>query len=125
MYIDLKIEKILETETNIIPAANFRRLKTTSVGSLKIYQEAIIKEVTKKQYVKKVEELQAIIKDKTENEKMIRIRINELDEQITTSLISAEKKCAKIHMLCRHDWSPQLKFALIKLRHAKRHLKKL
>ena len=58
MYIDLKIEKILETETNIIPAANFRRLKTTSVGSLKIYQEAIIKEVTKKQYVKKVEELQ-------------------------------------------------------------------
>jgi len=124
IYIDLKIEKILETETNIIPAANLRRLKTTSVGSLKLYQEAIIKEVTKNQYVKKVEELQAIIKNKTENEKMIRIRINELDEQITTSLISAEKKCAKIHMLCRHDWSPELKFALVNLRHAKRHLKK-
>ena len=27
-------------------------------------------------------------------------------------------------MMCRHDWSPELKFALLNLRHAKRHLKK-
>jgi len=26
-------------------------------------------------------------------------------------------------MLCRHDWSPELKFALLNLRHAKRHIR--
>jgi len=124
IYVDLDIERILETETNVIPAANLRRLKMTSVGSLKLYQEAIIKEVTKNKYVQKVDELQEIINNKAEGEKMIKIRLNELDEQITNSLRSAEKKCAKIHMMCRHDWSPELKFALLNLRHAKRHLKK-
>ena len=124
IYVDLDIEKILETETNIISAANFRRLKTTSVGSLKLYQEAIIKEITKNEYVRKVDELQAIINNKTEDERKIKIRLDELDEQVTNSLRSAEKKCAKIHVMCRHDWSPELKFALLNLRHAKRHLKK-
>ena len=51
--------------------------------------------------------------------------MNKLDVEITNSLLAAERKCSKIHLHCKYDWSPELKNTLRSLGYAKRAVKKI
>ena len=61
---DLKVEKLLESENNVIVSSNLRRLKTTSVGGLKKYQEGILKELDINKYEEKIRQIKQQINKK-------------------------------------------------------------
>ena len=124
LYVDFKIEKILNAEQILLHPASLRRLKLSSVNAVKKYQEIINKELNMHQYLKKVEKVKKSLQCKGKTKQTIR-ELNKLDSEITQSLLYAEKKCAKIHMNCKYDWSPQLKDALRSYTWAKNNIKRI
>ena len=92
---------------------------------LQKYQDKITEEIEKHGLKRKVQILEQELKRDDYDGKEFSIQLNKIDAEVTSIMLLAEKKCSNIHMLCRHDWSPELKFALLNLRHAKRHIRQI
>jgi hypothetical protein len=123
-YIDIDLTSILDTENIKIHPASFRRLKMNSISSIQKYEDQIGEELNRHNLQEKLKKLRKMFKTEGVT-KATKKALNKLDSEITASLLNAEKKCSKISMQCRLDWSPQLKFVLRNYRWAKNYVKRV
>ena len=124
IYIDLNLSNILDTDDIFIQPAKFRRLKLNSVASIKKYEDNIFEEMKVHKFEEKIEAISKLFQSEGVTDNSVE-QLNKLDDELTSSMLNAEKKCSKIHMNCRCDWSPQLKFVLRNYRWAKNNVKKI
>ena len=124
MYIDIKINRILDAEQHVIQHASMRRLKLNSVSAIEKYYERIDEEMSRHNFLIKVEKLQRKFEKIGKTIETI-TEINELDKQITDSLLISEKRCSKVHMNSNLEWTPELKNILRNHRWAKNMVKKI
>ena len=124
MYIDIKINRILDADHHVIQHASVRRLKLSSVSAIEKYYERIDEEMSRHKFLIKVERLQRKFEKIGKTIETIK-EINELDKQVTDSLLISEKRCSKVHMNCNLEWTPELKNILRNHRWAKNMVKKI
>jgi len=90
MYIDVKLNRILDADQHVIQHASMRRLKLRLVLTLEKYYERIDKEMSRHKFLAKVERLKRNFEKVGKTLETI-AESNELDKQITDSLLITEK----------------------------------
>ena len=124
IYVDLDIKDILDNDSFHIPPIRFRRLKTTSLSSVKSYKKSITKLTKRHKISRKFRKLKKSFKKHGPTTSNI-AQLNKLDSLITKILLDSERQCSRISHKCKTPWSPKLKQALKAYNKAKRNVRSL
>ena len=124
IYIDLDFKEILDNNTFHIPPIHYRRLKLSSVSSVRNYIKSIRSLSKKHKLKKKIKKLKRAFSKYGPTVANIKL-LNDIDSIITNIMLTSEQKCSKISTHCKTPWSPKLKAALKEYSKSKRLVRKL
>ena len=108
IFFDLDMSNLFDEVLHSTIPANFRRLQSSNVKSVLVYNKLLKQEWEKHNIDSRLERILMNIKEDGPTDALIK-KLNNIDSQITEIMRYIEKNCTTISRHCVDPWSPKFK----------------